>query len=61
MRIYTTIRIEATKGEKETIQNFINFFENMGDNWYELCRACGESNMDIMYNTAEDILNMMED
>ena len=61
MKIYTTTRIEATKNEMEIVQNFINFLEDMGDAWHELCRVCGESNMDTMYNTAEEILEMMED
>ena len=61
MKVYTTTRIEATKGEKEAVQNFINFLENMGDEWHELCHVFSETKMSIMYDTADEILTMMED
>ena len=61
MKVYTTTRIEATKGEKEIIQNFINLFEDMGDNWEELCHVFSETRMNIMYDTADEILTMMDD
>jgi hypothetical protein len=61
MKVYTTTKIETTKEEKETVQKFIDFIDNMDDEWHELCRVLGESNMDIMFDTAAEILCMMED